>query len=64
MITITDKNIIEYRGWKEICPFLGVKCKSTARRRLKDMHLLVYDGGKPVLNVEAFRLASLQQHVY
>ncbi len=58
------KKIIEYRGWKEICPFLGVKYKFTARRRLKSLSLLVYEGNRPVLNAEAYRLASLKRHVY
>lgn len=53
---------IEVRGRKEICEFFGVKNWFTAKRRLKRLDLLTHEGGKPVLNIEAYRQASTKNH--
>lgn len=57
-MTVRD---IEVRGWKEICGFL-IMSKPTAKKKLKKMKLLCYDDGVPVLNIEAYRIASLERH--
>lgn len=58
-MTVRD---IEVRGRKEICEFLGVSSWFTAKRRLKRLELLSHDGGKPVLNIEAYRKVSSENH--
>ena len=52
---------VELRGWKEICSFLGVRQKITAKRILLNLNLLNYDGNKPVLNVTSFQIASAER---
>lgn len=52
---------IECRGWKEICEFLGVSSKITAKGILLRLNILTYDGNKPVLNVIAYQKASLKR---
>lgn len=53
---------IELRGWKEICRFLNVRNKRTARRILANMELLAYEGKSPVLNRSCYVQASLARH--
>lgn len=55
-------DLIECRGWKNICPFLGVKDKATAKKILKRHGLLAYEHGRPILNCEAWRIASFERH--
>ena len=43
------KNETPLRGWKEICPLLGVNYERTARKILVGKKLLVYENGRPVL---------------
>jgi hypothetical protein len=47
------------RGWAEICPFVGLKSYRAARKHLEALGLLVYVSGRPVLSVDAYRLALL-----
>lgn len=58
-MTVRD---IEVRGRKEICAFLEVKNWHTAKRRLKRLGLIAHDGTKPILNIEAYKIASLNHH--
>lgn len=58
-MTVKD---IELRGWKDICEFMQCD-KRTARTRLRRRGLLAYDGTKPVLNLEAYKLSSVVSHV-
>jgi hypothetical protein len=59
-MTIGD---IEYRGWKEICAFLKVKDPRTAKSILVELGMLRYSlSNRPVLNREAYNLASMQGH--
>lgn len=37
------------RGWKEICPLLGVQDKRTAKSILVEKRLLKYENERPVL---------------
>lgn len=60
-MTKTSENLIECRGWKEICEFLGVS-KPTAKKILKARGLLVREFGRPVLNVEAYNRSSQSNH--
>lgn len=54
---------IECRGWKEICEFLNVRSKVTAKGILLRLNILTYDGNKPVMNVLAYQKASLKRTV-
>jgi len=54
---------LEVRGWKEICAFLRVKDKRTARRRLDRMGLLIYEGRKPVLMKWLYNRESLRLYL-
>ena len=54
---------IECRGWKEICEFLNVHSKVTAKGILSRLNVLTYDGNKPVMNVLAYQKASLKRTV-
>lgn len=58
-ITVKD---IELRGRKEICKFLCTKSWFTAKRRLQRIGLFAHEGGRPVLNIEAYKIASLENH--
>lgn len=49
----------ECRGWKEICFYLK-RDKRTAKKRLKRMGLLTYDGTEPFLNKLVYQKASLK----
>lgn len=60
---MTDLGLIEARGRKDICKVVRVKSWSTARRILKNLGLLCYDGKTPVLNVEAFNTQSFGRHL-
>jgi len=61
-LTKIGGELIEVRGWKEICEFLGVGDFRTARKILAEKNLLIYECGRPVLNIEAYRIASIQKH--
>lgn len=59
-MTIKD---IELRGRKEILDFMGLKWWPSARRRLNELGLLCYDScGRPVVNKESYRIASMERH--
>jgi hypothetical protein len=45
------------RGWKEICTFLHVADKRTARRILVKLGLYHIEGNKPVLFKDAYNKA-------
>lgn len=45
------------RGWGEICELLRVQDRRTAKKILKDHHLLKYEGKTPVLLVSAYHKA-------
>lgn len=53
------KDYFELRGWQEICDFLRVTDARTAKRRLQLLGLQLHPYS-PVLNVEAYRIASMQ----
>jgi hypothetical protein len=55
--------LIEARGWKDICKVVGVKDKRTAKRILKNLGLLCYDHGIPVLNIACFYTKSAERHM-
>lgn len=50
---------IVMRGWREICPFVGLKSYRAARKHLEALGVLVYVSGRPMLSVDAYRLALL-----
>lgn len=45
------------RGWKNICPFLGLKNYRAARKHLESLGLLFYDAKRPLLSIDAYRSA-------
>jgi len=47
------------RGWKQICPYVGLKSYRAARKHLEALGVLVYVSGRPMLSVDAYRLALL-----
>lgn len=51
----------ELRGWRKICEFIGCKDEATAKKKLKRMNILAYDGNKPVLNTVVYQKASLRR---
>ncbi|KJU82424.1 hypothetical protein MBAV_005384 [Candidatus Magnetobacterium bavaricum] len=54
---------IEVRGWKEVCRLLGVRDKRTAKKILTRLHLLRMYNRVPVVNIEAYKIASINQHL-
>lgn len=42
------------RGWKEICPLLGVQDDRTAKKILEAKNLLHYENGRPVLHASEY----------
>lgn len=64
MLIVSDEiTVAELRGWKEICEFLNVKHKKTARRILDGLKLLAYDVRTPVLNKSAYMKVSYGRHL-
>ncbi|MBF0342773.1 MAG: hypothetical protein HQL06_00945 [Nitrospirae bacterium] len=59
---MTQFERLEARGWKEICQALGVRTKDTARKILRSAGLLCYEGRTPVLNLEVYKMASINRH--
>ena len=57
---MTDK--VEYRGWKEICNFLGVKDFRTAKKILDNHGLFEKENGKPILNAYVYFKISTKRH--
>jgi hypothetical protein len=57
---VTPPTKVVMRGWSQICPFVGCKSPRTARKHLDALGLLVYTFGRPVLSVDAYRLALLR----
>ena len=45
---------IPLRGWKEICPLLGVQDKRTAKSILVEKKMLNYENGRPVLRMSVY----------
>jgi len=48
------------RGWRNICPFLGLKNYRAARKHLEALGILYYESRRPVLSIDAYRRALLR----
>jgi hypothetical protein len=53
---------IECRGWKEICEFIGVNDKRTAKKKLRALKLLAYEDGRPILNKQLYIFKSQERN--
>lgn len=62
MTPISKIESVDLRGWKDICVFLNVRHKNTARKILKNLGLLTYESSIPVLNKYCYMQASVMRH--
>tara|TARA_Y100000310_G_scaffold329890_1_gene400537 strand:- start:21 stop:473 length:453 start_codon:yes stop_codon:yes gene_type:complete len=54
---------VEVRGWKAILELMDLRTIPVAERILKNLGLFCIEDSRPVLNVEAYKIASMSRHI-